>query len=236
MKINNEDLKLLYSEYLIENAPISQKKCPSTKEILYLLRSKLSQRRKLKIINHVTNCYYCYRDFQFIFHVLREEKNLITEFDELILSRNEISPIKKDNISSFPRLSWKSVSIFLGLLLIFSTIFIFILYRNKDRRDYRSEYFPSINLIEPIGGKVQKSLLKFRWVEIKESEYYIIEIFDETLLSIWRSNKIYNNYFSPPERIVDKLEKSKRYFWVLTVYFPDGRKTESRIEHFFLSD
>ena len=113
---------------------------------------------------------------------------------------------------------------------------ISIIFLNQGRNEIRSEYFPSLQLIEPVGKKLKKTVLKFRWVEIKESEYYVIEIFDETLLSVWRSNKIYNNHFSPPEKLVDNLLKNKTYFWMLTAYFPDGRKIESRVEQFILTN
>ena len=80
--------------------------------------------------------------------------------------------------------------------------------------------------------KYQKSLLKFRWVEIKDSDYYIVELYDETLLPIWRSEKIFNNEIDLPKQILDRLVKNKKYFWMLTAYFPDGKKIESRLEYF----
>jgi len=247
MKINRQDLKFLYSAHLIEKTPLSRKNCPPTKEIINLLRSKLSKKRKLKIIDHMTECYFCYKEFQAILEILREENKLVGASDELAIKDEDIyqnkngvlkdsSRQRKKSFPFFPRLSWKSIPVFLGLILIITTLSIFIIFLNKGQKNYRSEYYPSIRLLDPIGEKIQKSLLKFRWIEIEESEYYIIEIFDETLLSIWRSNKIYNNYFSLPEEIADKLSKSKRYFWMLTAYFPDGRKIESSIEHFILSD
>lgn len=247
MKINSKDLKILYSAHLIENTPPSRKNCPPTKEIINLIRLKLSKKRKAKIIDHVTECYFCYEEFQSILEILREENKLICAINELAIKGNEIPHNKKEipkdlfpqrnkSIPFFQRLSWKFVSVSLAFILILSTISIFVLFLNRDQNDYRSEYYPSIRLIDPIGGKIQKTLLKFRWVEIEESEYYIIEIFDETLFPVWRSNKIYSNDFTPPEEIADRLKKNKRYFWMLTAYFPDGRKNESRIEQFILID
>lgn len=235
MKINSKDLKLLYSAHLIENTPPSRKNCPLTKEIIDLFRSKLSKKKKSKIIDHVTECYFCYKEFQSILEILREESKLIGAIEELAIKSNQIS-LNRKNISFFQRSSWKFASVFLGSILILSTILIYFVFLNKGQKDYRSKYYPSVHLIDPIGGKIQKTLLKFRWVEIEESEYYIIEIFDETLLPIWRSNKIYTNDFCPPEEIADRFKKKKRYFWMLTAYFPDGRKMESRIEQFILTD
>jgi len=247
MKINNNDLKLLYSAYLIENTPLSRKNCPPSAEIIDLLRLKLSRKRRLKIINHLTECFFCYKEFQSLLEIQREESKLIAIANELAIRNHEDSSDKKEiledpslekkeSIPFFKRISWKFASVSLGIILILSTILVFFLFLNKTQKDYRSEYYPPLQLIEPVGKKLKKTVLKFRWVEIEGSEYYTVEIFDETLLSIWKSDKIYNNHFSPPEKLIDSLLKSKMYFWMLTAHFPDGQKIESRIELFVLTE
>ena len=247
MKIKNRDLKLLYKAHLIDKAPVSRKNCPSKKDIIDLLRADLPSKIRMKLIDHVSGCFLCYEEFQSILEIQREEVKLINSIESLAVKSDETSKVYKKNASIqspqkrksflfFPRLSRKYAYLFLGAILIFSTILIPIIFLNQGKREYRSDYYPSLQLIEPVGKKLKKTVLKFRWVEIKESEYYVIEIFDETLLSIWKSNKIYENHFSPPEKLMYDLRKSKTYFWMLTAYFPDGRKIESRLEPFILTN
>lgn len=245
MKINNEDLKNLYKAYIMENVPLSRKNCPQTKEIINLFKSKLSERQKSKIIDHITNCYFCSQEFEFILQTLRQEKKLRDEIRRLILSKKEtpldkrgtekkVNNLRKKFISFFPQLSWKYASLFMGITIIISVVFALIVFHNHEKKDYRGKYFTQIKLIEPVKGKYQKSLLIFRWEEIKGVEYYILELFDETLLPIWKSKKIFNSHTVLPQKIIGSLVENKTYLWMLTAYFPDGMKIESRIENFIL--
>ena len=245
MKINNKDLKNLYKAYIIENAPLSRQNCPPTKEIISLFRSKLSEKQKSKIIDHIANCYFCSQEFEFILQTLRQEKKLRDEIRKLLLSKKEAllnkqgskkknNDLRKKLIPFFPHLSWKSASLFMGVTVIISVLFALIFFHNHEKKAYRGQYFTSIKLIEPVKGKYQKSLLVFRWEEIKGAEYYILELFDETLLAIWESKKIFNAHTVLPKKIGNSLAENKFYFWMLTAYFPDGKKLESRIENFIL--
>lgn len=248
MKINNEDLKKLYRSYMIDNIPHSRKKCPSTKNIINLFRLKLSEKKKSQIIDHVSQCYYCYQEFEFILHTLREEKKLQHDFGDLLHKKNKgYAALKIKNDKNIDRkkmkgrpfltfLSRKYASLFLGILLIISVVLILLFIRTGEKKDYRGAYLTPIRLIEPLKGKHSKSILKFRWVEIKGSDYYIIELFDETLRPIWKSGKIFKNYTLLPENIRDGLKENRKYFWILSAYFPDGKKIESRIESFFLTE
>lgn len=245
MKINNKDLKDLYKAYIMENAPLSRKNCPQTKEIINLFRSKLSEKQKSKTIDHITNCYFCSQEFEFILQTLRQEKKLRDEIRRLLLSKKEaplnkqgsekkINDLRKKLIPFFPRLSWKYASLFMGITVIISVLFALIIFYTHEKKDFRGQYLTPIKLIEPVKGKYQKSLLEFRWEEIKGVEYYILELFDETLLPIWKSKKIFNSHIVLPKKTGDSLAENKLYFWMLTAYFPDGRKIESRIENFVL--
>ena len=245
MKINNKDLKNLYKAYIMENIPLSQKNCPPTKEIINLFRSKLSEKQKSKIIDHITSCYFCSQEFEFILQTLRQENKLKDEIRRLLFSKKEAPPIKqKENkkinysrkkfISFFPQLSWKSTSLILGIAIIIFGLFALIVFQNNEKKVYRGRYFSPIKLIEPVKGEYQKSLLVFRWQKIEGSEYYILELFDETLLPIWKSKKIFNSHTGLPQKIVNSLSENKMYFWMVTAYFPDGMEIESRMENFIL--
>lgn len=247
MKINNDDLKKLYKLYIIETTPPSRKKCPPIIEIINLFRSKLSERQEILIIDHVSSCYYCLQEFEFILKTLRIDKKLNTDVGNLLRKEkcSLLTPknaVKKDIhgrkgiITFFPRISRKYAFLFVITILSISIIITMFLLKYSKKIEFRGNYPKSVKLIEPLKKKYSKSLLKFRWLEIKGSEYYIVELFDEALRPIWTSNKIYINSTALPKRIVDILTKNKKYFWILSAYFPDGEKIESRIEYFILTE
>jgi hypothetical protein len=224
--------------------PQSRKDCPPAKEIINFFRSKLSEHRKIKLIDHITNCRYCTQEFEFILQTLREQEKLSEEIGKLFRPKNTRTEIeksvKKDAPRStkkrwifFPFLSWKYVlPIFMAAIIILALI----IFRKPEKTEFREEHLPQISLIEPVNGKYFKRLSVFNWTEIKNSAYYILEIFDESLYPVWESNKISKNHYTLPGETARKLIKNKTYFWMVTVYFSDGRKVESPLEEFIPID
>jgi hypothetical protein len=244
MKIKNKDLIKLYKAYITENIPHSQKSCPSSKEIISFFKLKTSEKQKSRIIDHITKCSSCAQEFEFMLQTRREEGKLIEGIGKLLQSEENIAAIqnrggKKINYlnerqkSFFLRLPWKYAFVLAGVAVIIS---IFIVFQNMGKREYRGPDYNQVRLIEPINGKYSKSLLVFKWNEFKNSEYYIIELFDESLYQIWKSNKISKNQTALPAEITKRLNINKTYFWMVTAFLPGGKKIESEIEEFILTN
>ncbi|NIO49562.1 MAG: hypothetical protein GTN73_09050 [Candidatus Aminicenantes bacterium] len=244
MKIKNKDLIKLYKAHITENIPYSRKSCPPSKEIISFFISKTSEKQRSKIIDHITKCSFCAQEFELMLQTQRKERKLIEEIGNLLQSKENIAAIKKRagkkiNHTNerlklfFPRLSWKYAIILAGVAILIST---FLFFQNIRKREYRGPNFSRVHLIEPINGKYSKSLLVFKWNEFKDSEYYIVELFDETLFQIWKSNKISKNQALLPAEVANSLNTNKIYFWMVTAFLLDGKKIESEIEEFTLTD
>jgi hypothetical protein len=167
-----------------------------------------------------------------ICNLIRKEKNNLVTPKK---TNKKIFSERKKLISFFPGISWKYASLAVVIVLLISFFISVFLIQSNEKKELRGNYATSIKLIEPLDGKYSKSLMKFRWVEIKGSEFYIVELFDDALRPIWTSNKIHTNSTILPKRIVDGLAENKKYFWLVTAYLSDGEKIESRIEHFTLT-
>jgi len=244
MKIKHNDLQKLYKAYLVDRVPQSRKNCPHPKEIINFFNSRLNENKISRLIDHITNCFYCAQEFEFIIQTLREQEKLSEQIGNLLRSENfrmkTEKRIKENVLSSatkkrffFPVLPWKYILPFLVAAIIISAL---ILFQATEKIEYRDESIPQINLIEPVNGKYFKSSSLFKWTEIKNSSYYILEIFDETLYPVWESNKISKNYSILPEEALKKLSKNKTYFWMVTAYLSNGRKIESILEEFIPVD
>ena len=107
--------------------------------------------------------------------------------------------------------------------------------QDQHQKEYRSIYQKSIRLIQPLNDKYSKSSLIFEWEETKNADYYLLELFDQSLMPIWKSKKIHKTKIFLTQKILDDLKENKMYFWMVTAYFPDGKKIESRIEDFILT-
>jgi len=249
MEIDDKDLQRLYREYVMEKIPLTRKNCPPTKDIINFFKAKLSEKRKTEIVDHITNCCYCLQEFDFILQTLRSEKTLSEEIGNLIQSKKETSieeqrkrifPFFRKIWNAFPpHLSWKYALYFIGIVVIvlgFVVLSEKYYFKQLRKQEERGKGILSVNLIEPTKGVYARSRLVFKWNEIRDCDYYLLELFDETLLPVWKSSKLFKSQFILPNEIAEKLVSNKTYFWAITVYFPDGKLLESKIEEFSLKD
>ena len=244
MKIKNKDLMKLYKAHIMENVPPSRKNCPPSKEIISFFRSRTSEKQRSKIIDHITKCSSCAQEFEFMLQTQREEGKLIDDIRKILQTKENMTlnktRVDKKIINSsggrklfFPKLSWKYALVLAGVAIIVSTFFVF---QNSGKREYRGSDLNRVHLIEPISGKYSTSLLVFKWSKFKDSEYYILELFDETLFQIWKSNRMIKNKAILPAEVAKRLNINKTYFWMVTAFLPDGEKIESEIEEFIMSN
>jgi hypothetical protein len=153
---------------------------------------------------------------------------------ELVVHKPPKEPIQ---ISSAFHSLLRYAAFFVGIILI--SIAILTLYHkapinlNKShlaREDNRS----GIVLIEPIHKKISKNNLLFKWEKNDLADYYILEIFNEELLPIWKSPKLLINQCTIPNDILENILCPKIYLWMITGYSKKGIIIESQIINFTL--
>lgn len=249
MKINNKDLQRLYKDFIRQKSPSSRENCPPLKKIINFFNSKSPEKQKSKIIDHITTCSYCLQEFEFILQTLRYKLKTNKELSDFLNSEKVISAIrkksdilvsdlKKRQSSYFSRLSWKYSSLLLGGVA--AAIILIIIFFKSDliripvKNQKRSQTITQIKLLEPIGSKYFTSSLSFKWRKFNNSDYYILELFDESLTPVWKSDKILKNHYTLPEDAVKNLAKNKTYFWMVTAFLSNGKKIESTLEKFTL--
>jgi hypothetical protein len=246
MKINNSDLRKLYSAYIQNRVPLSRAKCPSLEELLNIIMTSGSSRKKGKIIDHITSCAYCAQEFSFFLDLSREERRLLEEIEKLFQQEDQIQIAQKKGANSpiirwlkltrFP-LFWKFV--FIPLLAIVF-ISLMILATNKlivsKKNEERGRLPGQIQLIAPTHEKAAQAPLIFKWKGVKYSDHYVLEIFDEALSPLWKSSRILGDSYQLPPDIAAKIRMDTPYFWMITVYLADGKVIESSLEDFFLSE
>lgn len=231
MKINHKDIKGLLRSYLEDRFPVSRAKCPLPDDITAFLRGKISKKRRNQIIDHIFHCAYCHEEFEFALKIIREEEKFINDL-RTIVKEKEISKEKK-HLQFFPfRPSWLH-----SLILITVVAMLTLLVKNiTEERKYRGADTLSIALVTPNQKVTLRNQLKFEWVDIQNSDYYILEVFDESLYPIWKSNKITVNSTQLSKEITNRFLKHKTYYWMITAILRDGKIIESRLQDFRISD
>lgn len=231
MKISPKDLKDLYRDYLEDEPTISRTKCPSSRDITACIRGERSKNRRHQIIDHIFQCSCCHEEFELILKIIREENRFIHTISTAI---QEKSHRKKNKFFQHPpfRPAW-----IYGFLFIIGVVLISLFVNNISKeRKYRSAESHSVTLVAPNNKTTLETPLEFEWKHVQNSDYYILEIFDESLYPIWVSDKIAIDHTFLSEEIANKLLKQKTYYWMVTAYFSDGKAIESRLQEFMISD
>ncbi len=232
MKIDNEALKKHYDNFLEAKSFPARSNCPSPELLLKSLRT--SRRKNRKIIKHFFSCVYCSREFEFMFKTIRKETEITQDLDQLLLQtpdkKKSIKGNKTTTVSSVPKKLLYSTT---GVLII-ALVLIFFLKIPKDPQFRKTRASP-IHIEFPNEAKLHRTQLYFEWGNFPKSDYYIIEVFDETLLQIWMSEKLTNSPYHPTEDLLNKLDSNQTYFWMVTAYSKNKIIAESRLIDFFLN-
>jgi len=233
MKLNNTNLRELYQANIEDKIPLTRKLCPSPREMLLLFRSKKSEEKKTKIVDHITGCYLCSKELEFIVEALRYEKKM-NQIAEELMSKPERNPVSKSSMFKFlpSWFKWGYTSLIVCTLLVFSLTVIFIVSTKFENNKYRGSTQNLVNSAKSTKKILTKSTLAFEWEYVKKADYYVFEIYDETLYPIWTSDRITkNNIFLPSEASL-KLEDSRTYYWMVTAFLKNGTKNESSLTEF----
>lgn len=234
MKIDIDGLKASFRDSVREKAPSSFKDCPSPQKIVRLMRSGSSDKEATEIIDHITRCRSCFSEFEFVRDVVRQEKEILPEFGRLFLSMAKGPAQRKEPgwRAFMPRLRWAAALFLVGVIIMAAITLKPGLFRPSEK--YRSLPRAGVELTEPAGEKVIRSRLAFKWERVQNSRHYIVELFDQALAPVWRSDAITEESAAPPREVADSLEAGRPYFWMATAVLADGERVSSPLEKIVL--
>lgn len=239
MRINDDDLKRIFKSYILTRTPLSRQACPSSEEISNIFIDSGLKAEKEKIIDHVTNCSYCVQEFDVLLEIFRQEKKLVEEINLFLKNEEGPSPVSKKNVKKTIQfaLAWKFTLASAIVLVLAGAIFLItngpIFNKKTEKRGGKPG---QINLLEPHPDRASETPLLFRWDEIGGRDYFIIEIFDESLSPLWKSGKIFETSFRLPPDVERQMQSGKSYFWMITAFFTNGLTRESHLEEFRIAD
>jgi hypothetical protein len=244
MKIDDKDLKALYRAQVESQRPSSRRDCPSAKELLGLLRSQLSEEQATVTIDHLSRCGGCAGEFRFLSEVLRSEKALTQDIGQWLpgekpegrqpRDQGDVPESGEGRPSFFSRFSWRPVLVLAGLFVIGFMISVRLIFQTPET--YRTDQAARVELLQPLEKPVARSSLVFKWRGVANSEYYILQLFDQALERIWQSGQISGSPALLPADLTAKLENNSSYFWMITAHTSNGRDVESRLEEFVVKD
>jgi hypothetical protein len=234
MMINLQDLPKLFQSYIAESTQINRKNCPSPEILSECFQGQASKKNKNTVIEHITHCKFCLEEFQFILEIRREKKKLIQKVSHLLIGNSKNIKTKREK-AYFPFLqkTWNWAFFTAGAVLVLATgLSLYVFINGGFEKNFRGTEIDYIKLIQPTHNKATKAPIVFHWKNMENAEYYILELFDNTLFPIWKSQKIPKNRALLPNAIMESLSPGKSYYWFITGFFPGNGKIESSLEQF----
>lgn len=246
MKITLDDLKHAFKSHIRRCVPPSRAACPPAESIFSVFQDSAPPADKEKIIDHVTGCCYCLQEFELFLEVHRQQEKAIgdiTGYFKMKGNRSAITGNKRGvaRIRLIPRFKasplwrWAAVSIFAVSLTILFLVGIRSFFRTPEVGE-RGRLPGQIRLVFPVRGKETGMPLVFRWEGTPRTEYYLLEIFDRSLLPLWKSPRIQELHYRFPQESADVIKPNEVYFWTVTAWLIDGTKRESPLEEFTIRE
>ncbi|MFW6123597.1 MAG: hypothetical protein ACOC5G_00075 [Acidobacteriota bacterium] len=231
MKIDHNELKLIYQKHTAEKKFNLRKNCPSVDEIINLVRSELPRDRKNIILKHIQECPSCSKEAQALIRILKEEKKFIKQIKKLPLGQRKRTKINKAFSVPF-YFSWKFISVVtITLVLVFALSFFLHTILHEHR--YRGNDLKAIKIIEPSEKLIiYENNIHFRWNDIPGTKFYKAVLFDHSLYPIWESDQLLNNRVKLPSEVHKNMKHKTTYFLMITSYQKNGKIIESSFKEF----
>lgn len=234
MKIDQTELKKIIKKLPHQKTSQTKINCPSPKKLIALLRFELSDRKRSKVIDHLADCSTCPQEIKFINEILTAEKYINKEAALIAMRRNQAFQ-KKGKFVQFPflKLSWSTMSVIavITTVILFSSVFLLIRTNNPA---IERDSILQLNQISPDNISLSLSELIFQWENIPDSDYYTVEVFDDSLNLVWRSERILENKVIPSVELKELLKQETTYWWMVTSFLKNGKQVESHLAEFNL--
>lgn len=207
---DEEALKRLYKENIDSLAAAAQGRCPSFSDLAHSFSGRVTRRSKRKIVDHVTRCPSCFKEFSFLAQLHRKEKELAEKAADWASSRKAGLHSGK---RPFPLLYEYASGALILIFLFTSLFFIISSFHRPNVRGATSHY---IAVFSPSGLTRSNNPIVFSWKHIGISCLYTVELYDDALRLIWKSAETSRTYLPAPSLPRDLPGIGKKYFWSVT--------------------
>jgi len=228
MNINNEKLKRLFQSYLKKHIVNATEKCPLPSEILLYLNKQIPRKKRRYVYTHISNCPSCSMILKWLLEIQMEARDLSLSVKNIL---------KKENRSflgfGFP-LS-HTVASLIGLASL--SICLWTFFSNRPINFFseeRNEIKQHINwhIAEPKGKIKRSSVISFRWNYFGEADHFHIELYDESLSLIWKSENLRGRSMALSEEVHKNIPAGRTYFWIVFAHDSIGQISESDLISF----
>jgi len=250
MKISTPDLRRLYQASIADKMPPSRKRCPAPGKILGMFDGTLSNRQKVGLVDHITRCSSCFQEFDSLRLIYHQQDTMIDDLKAWAARREErkdqghiedarggYGPPKHSGRGGRirPRLWAYALGLATLALCLVLAADHWSVFKDILGGKYRAVAAPQIELVHPpSANSVLRQALYFQWNSFPRVQRYFVELFDQELKPVWKSQDSTATKIVLPQEMAERLHLARPYYWLVTGILADDKKAESDVGVFFL--
>jgi hypothetical protein len=230
MNIDDETLRRVFSSRRLSvQEAFPDKRCPGESDVSLFFEASTPRKKKKELVDHIFGCPACLQLFQLLLEYDRTQASTMTE-----------TPAEARQQPPTPAPSrWKFLRLVPAVPLLFLALVAVGLLTNLPRGGaLRSgeKTSPVIELVRPAGKLSEFRRPVFKWKRTTGADHYVIQIFDQELRPLWKSEVLYIQSFELPSSVSEILLPGRSYFWMVIAFSKDERPTESELVGFTIPD
>jgi hypothetical protein len=223
MDMNDNELRQLYRSFVSGKIRAAMGECPPVEGLRKAFETATPRRVKGEIVDHISDCPDCAREFEFI----REARPMEKELAALI---HKLARLRRPPVLFLPR-PLRSYAI--GVLMIAVVITGVVVHKHDRARDEGRSRSTSIpESLAPAGHIAAPPPLIFRWKPVIRAVSYVVEVYDDALQPVWESPPVSTTAAILPDPIRASLSGDKNYYWLVLAFDSEGKIGESTFEAF----
>jgi hypothetical protein len=183
----------------------------------------LSRREEKPLRRHLSDCPACAGESLLIAKTLERERDLARE-------------MKAARVRPRRRIALSRLTVAAGAVVVVLAVVVLVGLQKRSAVDDDRTRGPEI-AVAGLGQSVDSAGRPvLRWAAVPKSEFYVVEVYDDSLGLFWRSDKIRAEACVLPDEVGRKLAPGTRYVWSVTAHFADGRTAKSGFADYRLNE
>jgi len=223
MGVSNRELRRIYRSYVSERTRADWEECPPVKDLRAAFEGTTPRAAKDAIVDHISGCSDCAREFEFIRKIRERE-------DDLAAGMNAPSRGRRHPLLFLSRPIREYALGAVMIAVVISGVIVSLHESSRDGERNRPAGIPET--LAPSGHVEAPPPLIFRWKPVTRAVSYVVEIYDESLRLIWESPPVSTTAALLPDPIMESLSGDKSYYWSVLALDSEGKFGESRFEVF----
>ncbi|NPV83007.1 MAG: hypothetical protein HPY46_05410 [Candidatus Aminicenantes bacterium] len=203
---------------------VDRENCPSPEDLSFSFEPDCPPELKISIINHVSGCPACRREFE----LLRGSRQLIRRLEEKFASPKSSSPDRRISFFGLVLPWWKMASAFVTLLAVISLLYLGFSHLNSLKEERKIAAAEQVILYEEVSWP-QPAAIKLGWKSARGGLFYRVEVYDQNMYLLWQSPLISENRMELPGSVLDSLKDYQHFFWQLLIFSGENKVMESEV-------